>query len=153
MEKYNLVLNKKQMEVVKDALELRFRIDLCQEYELADILAQMSADFTSDNPNRERIFNEYLQRKDHICIIIKALFEIARPKWQKEPKRNEDAMICEDIWQAIRYQLWKDKKVLSKRDKTLFHADGRMPLPCSEQPFPEITRVGRVKNDRKTGSN
>lgn len=151
MEKYTLTLNKKQLEAVKDALELRFRIDLRQEYELTDILARMTADFDPHSPNRERIFNEYLQRKDHIGIILKALFEIAKPSWMKESKRDEDALICEDVWQVIRYQLWTDRKKTTKNN--YWTVDGNPPLPCSNQPLPEITKVGRVKNDRKTGSN
>lgn len=140
MKKYQLTLTKEQLNAVKEALELRFRIDLCQDYELSDILARMNMDLDSMNPNHERIFDEYILRKDHIGAIVKALFEIAKPRWALNSRREEEALICEDIWQAIRYQLWKDNP-----NHTNDSLDSRPPLPVSEQPLPEIVTVNRGK--------
>ena len=61
MKKYRITLNEKQMQVLKDVCELRFRIDLCQDYELSEILATMNdLDLSPENPNHKTIFDSYI---------------------------------------------------------------------------------------------
>lgn len=147
MAKYCITLSKKQLEAVRDALELRFRIDLGQEFELADLLARKNVDFNPKNPNRQRIFDEYIQRKDHISIILKALFEIAQPKWLQSHGRDEDALICEDVWQVIRYQLAQDYP-----KKFSYEVNGRFPLQCSNETLPTITKIEKTVEPKKSNS-
>ena len=139
--KYKLILNENQMRAVKDACELRFRIDLLQDYDLSDILAKIDLDensFGEDNPRRDRNFDEYIDRRDHIMAVVKALFEIASPYARRVTigrKRNKDSLIVEDVYQSIRYALWEDDP-----DHDYRTVDSRKPMQCSSEPLPTVER-------------
>ena len=142
---YDLRLTEKQMRVLKDVCELRFRIDLLQSNELTEILATMNClDLSPENPRHREIFDSYIERREHIDAIVKALFEIASPMaWRVFPdgrKRNPDSLIAEDIWQCIRYQLWQDSP---NRDLLRYTVDSREPLQESSEPLPTIKRSDR----------
>ena len=137
MKKYKLTLTKKQMQVLQEVCELRFRIDLLQENELAEILAQMDClDLDPRNPDHKKIFDSYIERREHISAILKALFEIASPtpeRWAKGRKRNPESLVAEDIFLAIRHQLWKDNP-----NKSTLTVDSYKPLSVSEEGLPQI---------------
>ena len=143
--KYKLVLNENQMRAVKDACELRFRIDLLQDYDLSDILARIDMDENSlsqDNPRREQIFDAYIDRRDHIMAVVKALFEIASPyatRVTNGRKRNKDSLIVEDVYQSIRYALWEDNP---HKDELRYTVNSRKPMQCSSEPLPTVEREG-----------
>lgn len=143
MSKYVVTLNGKQLNVVKEALELRFRIDLLQSNELVEILATINTDetdFDPHKPDHKEIFNSYLERRRSIGAIIEAIFEIACPRYSRllQKKRNKDSLIAEDIWQVIRHQQWID---LPKDSRSIWTTDSRSPLPVSEEDLPTIERV------------
>ena len=135
-------MKKKQMQVLKDVCELRFRIDLLQDNMLAEILASMNClDLSPDNPRHKEIFDNYIQRRDHISAVIRALFEIASPwgfRGTVLRKRDPDSLIAEDIWQSIRYQLWKDSP---NRGKMGYTVDSNPPLQQSSEPVPTVRKV------------
>lgn len=139
MKKYKLTLNEKQIRVLKDVCELRFRIDLLQEYELAELLAKIDClDLDPRNPNHKEIFDGYIERRDHLTAVIKALFEIASPiafRTSNGRKRDPDALIAEDIFLSIRHQLWKDK---SQKEQHAYTVDSYPPLSVSEEGLPQI---------------
>ena len=139
MKNYKLTLNEKQMRVLKDVCELRFRIDLLQEYELAELLAKIDClDLDPRKPNHKEIFDSYIERRDHLTAVIKALYEIASPiafRTSNGRKRDPDALIAEDIYQVIRHQLWIDSP---NRNETLYLTESRKPLRVSDQPLISI---------------
>lgn len=64
MKTFRMTLSEKQMRIIKDALELRFRLDLCQGDELAEILATMNnLDLSPDNPRHKEIFDAIYRQK------------------------------------------------------------------------------------------
>lgn len=136
MKVYKLTLTEEQLKAIKDACELRFRIDLLQDFELAEILSTMDTDLDPSNPNHERIFDAYIDRRDHIRAIIKALFEIACPRWSCGHQRNKESLRCEDIWQTIRYRLFLDNK---NKESLMNTVMSRPPMQVSDQPLPTIT--------------
>lgn len=133
--KYKLTLTEKQVRAIMHALELRFRIDLCQESDLAEILAAKNFDFSHDNPEHERLFSIFIERRDNIQKILKAVFEISKPFWE-ENKRDITALRCQDIWGVLRHQLWKDNP-----NKTTWSVDSRAPLKESDLELPIIESV------------
>jgi hypothetical protein len=135
MKRYKVILNEKQLRAVMQALELRFRIDFGQDYELSEILATKSIDLSPDNPAHNRLFDIYIERRDNIHNMLKALFEIARPFWA-ESKRNEQAMICQDVWGVFRHQLWKDDP-----NHSTSTVDSQPPLQISGIELPTIERI------------
>lgn len=140
--KYKLILNDKQMRVVKDALELRFRIDLLQAGDLAEILANINQpDFSPQNPDHKEIFNRYIDRRDNIRAVLDAVYEIAFPRAFRgivERKRNPDALDCETIYDSIRHALWLDNP---DRFKMGYCVDSREPMQMGKEPIPTIERL------------
>ena len=141
MKKYKIELNEKQMRVVKDALELRFRIDLLQEDMLAEILATMNdLDLSPENPNHNMIFDAYIDRRAHISAVLKAVFEIASPwsfRTTDHRKRDKDSLIAEEIWMAMRYKMWEDSP-----NKNYYTVDSRPPMHISSEPTPTVEMIG-----------
>ena len=142
MKKYKIELNETQMRVLQRVCELRFRIDLLQDYELSEILATIDMDnddLSTENPRHNEIFNAFIDRRDHISAIVKALFEIASPyatRISHGRKRNKDSLIAEDIYQCIRYALWQDNP--HKDEYPYGTVDSRSPLQVSEEPLPVV---------------
>lgn len=129
--KYNLELTENQIRVVRDALEEYLRIRMNQWRDLADSLASKDVDFSSENPNHERIFDKYLDNRNAVLRV----FECAgRILWEfGENQKTEDQLIAEDIWQVIRHELWKERG-----DKNTWCTDSYEPLRVSQEPLTEI---------------
>lgn len=139
MKKYRITLTEKQMHILKSVCELRFRLDLCQGHDLAEILATMNnLDLSPNNPKHKEIFHRYLDRRDDLSAIINCLFEVACPlhlRGTDARQRDYDSLIAEDIWQSLRYCLWLNNP---DRYKMGYVVDSNKPLPCSDEPIPEI---------------
>lgn len=137
--KYKLILNEKQMRVLKDVCELRFRIDLLQDSELAEILANIDClKLDPRDPDYHKNFDSYIERREHLSVIIKALFEIASPiatRMSLGRKRDPDSLIAEDIFLVIRHQFYKEDP---KKHEYGFTVDSYPPLCVSDQPLPKI---------------
>lgn len=137
---YRLTLSEQQLIEVKNALEMRFRLDLLQDDMLTEILSTMNnPDFSHDNPRHEEIFHDYINRRDHIHAIIVALFEIACPwstRLSGNRKRDIHSLRVEDIWQVLRHQLWLDNE-----NKQQWSVDSREALQCSDLELPKIERI------------
>lgn len=147
MKTFRMTLSEKQMRIIKDALELRFRLDLCQGDELAEILATMNnLDLSPDNPRHKEIFDAYIDRRDHLNAVIDSLFEIASPRSFRMGgmrQRDSDSLIAEDIWQTIRYELFKATNPNSDEiGYTInYTVDSRPPLQVSGEDLPKIECV------------
>lgn len=106
MEKYKIELTEKQCLVVMDALEEYFRINLNQWEDLSRRLGSMNVHISKDNPNRDHIFDLYIQRKNIIQKVLMAVGSIVWPSGNVE--QNDDSKIAQDIWAVIRHQLYID---------------------------------------------
>ena len=135
---YRLTLTETQLKVLKEVCEFRFRIDLMQGGDLTEVLAQLNTDLSPENPNRKRIFDSYIDRRNAIHEIVDAIFRISVPFRNQTYKRNKTALISEDLWQAIRYTLWQNNP---DREMLGFTVDSRPPLRVSDQPLPTIERI------------
>ena len=139
MKLFKVTLTEDQVRTIMHALELRFRLDLFQGAELEEILATLdNANFSTTNPNREKAFNSYIERRDHIGAVIEALFEIACPRsfrYSGKRERNMVALRAEEIWMTLRYALWTSSP---SKDKNRYTVDSNPPLKISDQPIPKI---------------
>lgn len=142
MKKFRITLNEDQMYTLKECLEMYFRIDLLQEDMLAEKLATMNdLDLSPDNPNHEKIFDSYIERKEHIGIVLKSAFEIASPwafRATSHRKRDTKSLVIEDIWQVCRYCLWENNP---NKEKLGYVVDSNKPLQISDQELPTIECV------------
>lgn len=132
--KYTLTLTEKQAVLIKEALEEYFRIRMNQWGDLADSLAMKNIDLSPDNPNHEKIFDGYIQDRDAVQKVFECAGWIL---WDGQRNdKSEEQLIAEDIWQVIRYQLWKDSK-----NRNNWCVDSRVPLRVSDEPLPEMKKV------------
>lgn len=137
--KFALELTENQMQLVKEALEEYFRIRMNQWWDLSDSLARKNVDFSRENPNHEKIFDDYIIRRD--CVRC-ALESVGRMLWGPNgytigPKTEEE-LIAEDIWQVIRYTLWNERH---EPGEDTWCVDSRKPMQCSKEPLPKCRRI------------
>ena len=102
MEKYRMTLTADQLRLIENALEEYFRLRMGQETDFANDLAGQNVDLSQDNPNHQRIFDMYVERRDAIGEIMKAVFRIAFPPYGWPEKKTMDVMNAQEIWDAIR---------------------------------------------------
>lgn len=100
--KYTIELTEKQLAIVQNALEEWFRLRMGQDMDFCDDLAGMNTDFSPNNPNHERILDNYISRRNHMQEIMKAFFRIAFEPFGYLTEKTEDMLISETIWDAIR---------------------------------------------------
>ena len=139
MKKYRITLTEKQMRIIQDVCELRVRIDLCQDYELSEILATMNdLDLSIDNPNHKKIFDAYIDRREHLKAVINCMYEIANP-WSLRTsslrKRDKTSLECETLWVSIRHKLWENNP---NKDEIGYVVDSNAPMQMGGEPIPEI---------------
>lgn len=100
--KYTIELTEKQLAIVQNALEEWFRLRMGQDMDFCDDLARMNTDLSMDNPNHERIFDNYISRRDHMRVVMKAFFCIAFEPNGHLIEKTEEMLVAETIWDAIR---------------------------------------------------
>ena len=123
--RYRIELTEKQMRVLRKYVELTMRLFMGQSWDFCDEIAMLNCDLSPENPKHERIFDSFIGRRDHLREIMNCFFRIAfEPKGYLEQK-NEETLIAEDIWEAIRV------------------ATGlcNSPLYLSKEPIPKIEKV------------
>lgn len=133
--RYTLTLTEKQIMLIKEALEEYFRIRMNQWVDLSNDLAAKNIDLSPKNPNHSRLFDKYINDRDTIYEIFECIGRIIKLDGSK---KTEKQLIAEDIWQVIRYELWKDK---DSENKSEWCVDAREPLKVSEEPLPEMKKV------------
>lgn len=127
--KYTIELTEKQLSTVQNALEEWFRLRMGQEMDFCNDLAEMNADLSPENPDHDRIFNDYIARRDHMREVMKCFFRIAFEPYGYLQEKTEDMLIAETIWDAIRCV-----RGLSRWGK---------PLVLGGEPCPKITKEER----------
>lgn len=134
--KFSLELNENQMQLVKVALEEYFRIRMNQWWDLADSLVSKNIDLSPENPQHEKVFNDFITRRD---CVRSALESVGRMLWDytNNPK-SEEQLMAEDIWQVIRYTLWNERH---EPGEDTWCVDSRKPMQCSKEPLPKCRRV------------
>lgn len=101
--KYKVELTEEQMRVIQNCVERMMRIEMGQVDMLAERIAGYNVDFSPDNPNHERIFDQYITKIDAISEVLKAVVRIAFDSWGVPDKKDDDTLIAECIWDSIRF--------------------------------------------------
>ena len=134
--KYTLEISEKQAEIIKIALEEYFRLRMNQTWDFADSLC-----FENLNKNHTKEdFNERIERRDMFRDELGKLLSIVHPLHFRGGKFREQTIEmrrAQDIWQVIRYRLWKDRH----GDKNDWCVDAREPMSMTGEPLPKMERV------------
>ena len=123
---YTITLTEEQMRVTEAALEEYFRLRMGQDAEFCDDIASMNVDFSPENPKHDKIFDDYINRRDHMRIVMKAFFRIAFGAWCSPKEKTADMMIAECIWDAIRFARG--------------HSRWNQPFAIGSEPVPKIVK-------------
>ena len=65
--RFILEVNENQLKLIKTAMEEYFRIRMNQWRDLAEDLTLKDIDLSPDNPSHERIFNDFITRRE--CVV------------------------------------------------------------------------------------
>lgn len=137
---YQITVTERQLKLINIALEEFFRIGLNQWWDLADRISKIGCALPpQDDPNRDRVFDRRIQRRDAVRVVLEAAGRILWPHGLD--KQDEDNLLAQDIWQVFRHQLWLDKP---DRDKLGYCVDGNKPMIQSNEPAPKCVRIEKT---------
>lgn len=106
--KYTITVNDNQLGVINTALEWFFRLQMGQFWDFADTVAVDGQPiYDRSNPEHEKLFNEYIMRRDLSREMFEAAFHAAQPV---HARKTEDMLVAEDMWAMIRYFKWLQEK-------------------------------------------
>lgn len=101
--KYKLELTEDQMRVIQNCVETMMRIEMGQVDMLVERLAEYNVDFSQDNPNHEKIFDQYIAKRYAISEVLRAAVRIAFSSYGVPEKKDDDTLIAECIWDSIKF--------------------------------------------------
>ena len=101
--KYRIELTEEQMRLTEKALEEWMRLRMGQDMDLSNDMASINRDLSQENPSHKIIFDQYIQRRDHLRAVMTAFFRIAFEPYGYLTEKTDDMMVCECIWDAVRF--------------------------------------------------
>jgi len=128
MSNYTIEVTEQQLRVIQNSLEEYFRLRMGQERDFVDDFALLNCDLSPDNPNHDRIFDRFIQRRDAMSEVMKAAFRIGYGSKGWLEGKTDDMLIAEDLWDSIRFVRGKSK--------------WNSPLHVGPEPAPKITKEG-----------
>lgn len=103
-------LTKDQLNLIRKAIEGRFRIMMGQEFDLCNDMAFLgleNIDYSTEDG--KKIFDWALHRRDHLQEIIRAWFRIAFEPYGYAKEKTEEQLRLEDMWDVIRVALGQSR--------------------------------------------
>lgn len=133
--RFILELNEKQLRLVNEALEEYFRIRMGQWNDLADSLTSKNINLSPDNPNHDKIIQDFFIRRD---CVRESLEAVGRMLWgYMDNHKSHEQLIAEDIWRVIRYRLY-----LESGSTDTWRVDAYPPIFVSGEPAPKCEVKG-----------
>lgn len=134
---YNLKISKNQLRVIMIALESYFRTRMGQFFDFASDVARNGFEYTRDNPDNDRLFNEYINRRNESQDLFEKAFDVAAPNRYKR-KKTPDMITAMDVWHVIRHQMYLEYP----EPKDHYTVDAYPPSPWGEELLPKIEKDG-----------
>ena len=132
---YKLAVTENQLRVIMIALESYFRTRMGQFFDFASDVAKNGFVYTKDNPENDRLFNEYINRRNDSQELFDKAFDVAAPN-RYERKKTPDMITAIDIWHVIRYRLYLERP----EPKDHYTVDAYPPAPCGDEQLPTIEK-------------
>lgn len=130
---YILEVSDKQAEIIKIALEEYFRLRMNQFWDFATEVAASGYEYNKEDPENDRKFNEYIERRNKSEKMFQDAMRIAQSGDQRPFIPQTDEMLrAQDVWQVIRHQLYLNRGG-SVNDMV---ADARVPLSRTGEELP-----------------
>ena len=137
--RYTLELSEEQAEIIKISLEEYFRLRMGQFSDFSRELAFTGFNYDKSDKGNSEKFNSCVERMSSSRVVFDAALNVAQPmrKHGVYPEQTVEMLRAQDIWQVIRYRLWKDRR----GDKDDWCVDAREPMPMTDEPLPKMERV------------
>ena len=133
MMRYILEVSDKQAEIIKIALEEYFRLRMNQFWDFATEVAASGYEYNKEDPENDRKFNEYIERRNKSEKMFQDAMRIAQSGDQRPFIPQTDEMLrAQDVWHVIRHQLYLNRGG-SVNDMV---ADARVPLSRTGEELP-----------------
>lgn len=132
---YKLTVTENQLRVIMIALEDYFRTRMGQFFDFASDVAKNGFVYTKDNPENDRLFNEYINRRNDSQKLFDKAFDVAAPN-RYERKKTPDMITAIDIWHVIRYRRYQELP----EPKDHYTVDAYPPSPYGGEPLPIIEK-------------
>lgn len=130
---YILEVSDKQAEIIKIALEEYFRLRMNQFWDFATEVAASGYEYNKEDPENDRKFNEYIERRNKSEKMFQDAMRIAQSGDQRPFIPQTDEMLrAQDVWQVIRHQLYLNRGG-SVNDMV---ADAKVPLSRTGEELP-----------------
>lgn len=140
---YTITLTEKQLVVIQNALEEYERLRLGQAFEFASDICEQGVDLTNSNPNREKAFDLYIERRNAFKSVLETLIrDVAFSGDNTRGGKTQEMLVAEDIWRVIRHFRWEQD---DNPDKSVWCVAADEPYQWSNEPLPKIEQV-REKN-------
>lgn len=131
---YKIEFTENQFKTVQRALEMWERMMMGQFMDFADELALNGYRYDKSDPDNDEKFNKYIDRRNESQELMEKAYRAACPVSQN---KTYDMLTIEDIWVAMRYQMWQDRPEPKPHDTV----DSRKPFGVSDEPIPKIERL------------
>ena len=133
---YRIELSEGQAEIIKIALEEYFRLRMNQTWDFTDDIC--FEDLKKNHTDEE--FNKCIENRDMFRDELEKLLNKVHPlrfRGNKFREQTIEMRRAQDIWQVIRYKLWKDRH----GDEDSWCVDARKPMSISGEPLPKMERM------------
>lgn len=140
--KYKLSLTDNQLSVLLVALEDYFRTRMNQWFDFATEVAKNGYEYDKDNPDNDRLFDAYIDRRNRAEDMFRQAFSVAAP----DPYARRSTPYMEtaiDIWHVLRYLRWKERP----EPKPQWTVDSYPPRPLTVEPLPTIEPIETDEKD------
>ena len=99
-EKYKITVTRLQLEIIKHACEEWFRVRYGQFMDFADDIARFGYYYDKSDPENERKFNEYIQRKNELHDMLNSYYWKNAALLGARTAPN-DCRVASDIWAVL----------------------------------------------------
>jgi len=106
---YRLTVTRTQLDLIYETMEEYFRLRMGLEFDFCDDLAAINHDLSENNREHQRIFDKYIDRRNHMSEVMKCLFRIAFGPFGCPEEKTDKMLIAEDIWDVIRFETGRSR--------------------------------------------
>ena len=137
---YILFISRNQARVINEALECYFRTHIGQYFDLANDVARNGYEYNKEDPDNNKKFDDYIQRRDDSLALFDKAYAVAAPNVY-ERKKTPDVQTAIDVWGAIRYMFYLERP----EPKDHFTVDAYEPFPITNEQLPKIIKYQSIE--------
>ena len=135
---YEIRVNDTQLKVINAALESYFRTRMNQWFDFADEVAKCGYVYDRKNPDNDKLFYEFIKRRNESEKAFGAAFRIAQPIFQFKSDNVQTAI---DMWEVIEHMFWVQRAACDEAFRTSYNTHACQPFQIGSEPLITVTEV------------